>query len=1017
MDNMEIIEDRFSTDTQIIEYTPDPIDEYVVIVNDVNDWEEIHNYIINENEIDGIPNRKIECANLQEFSLRTAIYLISQEEADILRTHEKIESVGLNPDKYPQHHSKMLQRFAGNIAFNKPLTPAQKGASSNTSISYTNGVRGNWSHLFLNNPGSSPFRGAGITTTTKVDSNLSYTLDGTGVDAVIIDEGVAYLHPEFLDGNGKTRVKDVILDGPYKVDPDYFNTRGLTYTKIVDGINVGVGINTSDAIAWWSTPSKRSAQFQSLGTVSIDSRYSLAHVSTKTSNSNGNQISGGHGTACASQIGGKSFGLAFNCNIWNIRIMLGGVEYVDGSTALNLCAIFHNAKKISQNNNPDPTLINNSWGRFSSTANTSGTTYTIGYRGNTQTYTGNGVEYTPPSNCGSARNCRVYYIKNGATPQFWYYSAGGYLVDDYYNGLSNTGAENAIAAGCVVVASAGNDNQKLSDPTDLDYSNWYSGTTNYINRSQGVQKGGSGDITKNQGSIRVGALDCAVEPVGSTQGASAYSVRKVNYSNNGPMINVWAPAEMTMAAGYADYEDYPRADNSVFYDTYFAGTSSAGPNACSLIALYLQGNRSVTTDMTRSWLASSASKANILSDPYPSTSSPYYWTSNANSYLDIPTLTEDSYNIRGAGNLRGATNSVLTNPFTDYIFGTIPSSINEGSSGTFNLNTTNISNGTTLYWTINHVTTTSADFSTTSGSFTINSNTGSFNITTIDDSATEGGETFTVSIRTGSTSGIVMAISSSVTINDTSVGISYNFGSIPTSINEGSSGTFNINTTSVSNGTTLYWSINHVTTTAADFTATSGSFTINSNTGSFSIATTPDSTSEGPETFTVSVLTGSSNGTIVATSNSVTVNDTSIGAASFTFGTIPTSIDEGFSGTFNLNTTGVSNGTTLYWSIIHITTTGADFSAISGSFTINSGTGSFNITTIADSLTEGPQTFYVSIALPGFPSATIVATSNDVTINDTSTTPPPPPPIIYNNSNAFASGGGLSFSGVILSLE
>ena len=1016
MDNIELIEDRFSTDTQIIEYTPDPIDEYVVIVNDANNWEEIHNYIINENEIDGIPNRKIECPNLQEFSLRTAIYLISQEEADVLRTHEKIESVGLNPDKYPQHHSTMLQRFAGNVAFNKPLTPNQKGASSNTSISYTNGVRGNWSHLFLNNPGSSPFRGPGITTTTKVDSNLSYTLDGTGVDAVIIDSGVAYLHPEFLDSNGNTRVKDVILDGPYKVDPDYFNIRGLTYTKIVDGVNVGVGIATASALEWWSTASKRSVQFQSLGTVIINSSYTLAHVSTKTTNSNNNQLYDGHGTACASQIGGKSFGLAFNCNIWNIRIMLGGVEYVDGSTALNVCAIFHNAKKISQNNNPDPTLINNSWGRFSSTGNVGGTTYTIRYRGNTQTYVGSGLEYTPPSNCGSARNSLIYYNKDGGTPQFWYNPGGGYLINDFFNGLANTGAENAIAAGCVVVASAGNDNQKLSDPTDLDYDNWYSGSTNYINRAQGVQKGGSGDITKNQGSIRVGALDCAVEPFGSSQNASAYSVRKVYYSNNGPMINVWAPAEMTMAAGYANYEDYPRSDNPVFYDTYFAGTSSAGPNACSLIALYLQGNRSVTTDMTRSWLASSASKSNILSDPYPDTNSAYYWTSNAMSFLDIPTLTEDSYNLRGCGNLRGAINSVLTNSFTNYIFGTIPSSINEGSSGTFNLNTSTISNGTTLYWTINHVTTTSADFSATSGSFTINSNTGSFNIATIPDSATEGGETFTVSIRTGSISGIVVAISSSVTINDTSVGISYNFGSIPTSINEGSSGTFNVNTTSITNGTTLYWSINNTTTTAADFSTTSGSFTINGNTGSFSIATTPDSTSEGPETFTVSVLTGSSNGTIVATSNSVTVNDTSIGDASFTFGTIPTSINEGSSGTFSVDTTNISNGTILYWAINNTTTTGADFSATSGSFTINSGTGSFSIATTPDSLTEGPETFTVSI-LTGSSTGTIVATSNSVTVNDTSTTPPPPPPIIYNNSNAFASGGGLSFSGVILSLE
>jgi hypothetical protein len=1014
MDNIEIIENHFSNVAEVIEYTPDPIDEYMVIVNDVNDWEEIHNYIINENEIDGIPNRKIECANLQEFSLRTAIYLISQEEADILRTHEKIETVELNPDKYPQPSSLMLQRFANNIAFNKPLTTLQRGASSNTSISYTNGVRGNWSHLFLNNPGSLPFRGVGVTTTTKVDSNLSYTLDGTGVDAVIIDEGVAYLHPEFLDSNGNTRVKDVILDGPYKVDPDYFTTRGLTYTKIVDGVNVGVGIATASALEWWSTPSKRSVQFQSLGTVFIDSRYNLAHVSTKTSNSNGNQISGGHGTACASQIGGKSFGLAFNCNIWNIRIMLGGVEYVSGTTALNICAIFHNAKKISQNNNPDPTLINNSWGSFSVTGNTSGTTYTIGYRGNTQTYVGSGSGAIPPTNCGSARNNSAFYYKNGSFTNWTLFSsAGQYLASS----SSNTGAENAIAAGCVVVASAGNDNQKLSDPTDLDYNNWYGWSTNYINRAQGVQKGGSGDITKNQGSIRVGALDCAVEPVGSSQGATAYSVRKVCYSNNGPMINVWAPAEMTMAAGYtSSYERFVRLDNSAFYDTYFNGTSSAGPNACSLIALYLQGNRASTTDTTRSWLASSASKADILSDPYPSTSSSYYWSSNVNNYLDTPNLTEDSYNVRGCGNLRGATNSVLTNPFTNYIFGNVPSSINEGSSGTFNLNTTNISNGTTLYWTINHVTTTGADFSATSGSFTINSNTGSFNITTIADSATEGGETFTVSIRTDSTSGTVVAISSSVTINDTSVGVSYTFGSIPSSINEGSSGTFNVNTTSVSNGTTLYWSIIHVTSIGADFSATSGSFTINSNTGSFNITPIADSLTEGSETFTVSVLTGSPTGTIVATSNSVTVNDTSIGVASFIFGSIPSSINEGASGTFNLDTTNISNGTTLYWSINHVTSIGADFSATSGSFTINSNTGSFSITPIEDSLTEGPETFTVSV-LTGSPTGTIVATSNSVTINDTSTTPPPPPPIIYNNSNAFATGGGLSFTGVIISLE
>ena len=36
----------------LIEYTPEPIDEYIVTVKLLEDWDIVHNYIINENEID-----------------------------------------------------------------------------------------------------------------------------------------------------------------------------------------------------------------------------------------------------------------------------------------------------------------------------------------------------------------------------------------------------------------------------------------------------------------------------------------------------------------------------------------------------------------------------------------------------------------------------------------------------------------------------------------------------------------------------------------------------------------------------------------------------------------------------------------------------------------------------------------------------------------------------------------------------------------------------------------------------
>ena len=91
--------------------------------------------------------------------------------------------------------------------------------------------------------------------------------------------------------------------------------------------------------------------------------------------------------------------------------------------------------------------------------------------------------------------------------------------------------------------------------------------------------------------------------------------------------------------------------------------------------------------------------------------------------------------------------------------------VNEGSALVFNVTTANVADATTLYWTV----TSASDFSTTSGSFAISSNAGSFSVTPTADTTTEGAETFTASVRTVSVSGSIVATSSTVTINDTSL--------------------------------------------------------------------------------------------------------------------------------------------------------------------------------------------------------------------------------------------------------
>jgi hypothetical protein len=103
-----------------------------------------------------------------------------------------------------------------------------------------------------------------------------------------------------------------------------------------------------------------------------------------------------------------------------------------------------------------------------------------------------------------------------------------------------------------------------------------------------------------------------------------------------------------------------------------------------------------------------------------------------------------------------------------YTITPVASSINEGSALTVNISGLNIPNGT-YYWTTNNITSADADFSAVSGSFTITSNAGSFTVTPSADVTTEGAQTFTVSIRSGSISGTVLATSGVLTINDTSI--------------------------------------------------------------------------------------------------------------------------------------------------------------------------------------------------------------------------------------------------------
>jgi hypothetical protein len=94
--------------------------------------------------------------------------------------------------------------------------------------------------------------------------------------------------------------------------------------------------------------------------------------------------------------------------------------------------------------------------------------------------------------------------------------------------------------------------------------------------------------------------------------------------------------------------------------------------------------------------------------------------------------------------------------------------ISEGAELVFNVTTTGVDDATTLYWTIDNITTENADFNNASGSFTITSNAGSFSVTPVSGDIPDSGETFTVSVRLESVSGTVVATSNTITITEIS---------------------------------------------------------------------------------------------------------------------------------------------------------------------------------------------------------------------------------------------------------
>jgi len=608
--------------------------KYTLAVTSPEYWNTIHNALIVDSNEDGIPDRKVTCSDSKEHSPTRGTYWLTEEEAIGISTHPQVKWIELSPSDYRLSYPEPepdTKRFRKNVKIYRNLT------TSAFSISATSAEenRTNWAT-----------KRVGVTTNGKswpnvtgnaavINDDLSFSLTGKDVDVIIHDSGIMQYHPEFIDDDGKSRVRDVVLDGPYYIDPTYFINNNYTYTK-PDG---RTGITTASAHAWWEGALGRSASFSSVGTVAIPDNYTVAN--TLGIGGTSHTMTSSHGTGCAGLSAGKNFGLAFESNIWNMSAIASptsmGIE-----ASYDIMKIFHQNKPINTaTGRKNPTVVNGSWGYFAGF--NSGTTVSYSFKGSTGTFTG--------YNMGSSGvQAMAFGLVQGQTYNRQFATSSR-------SNSTETAGDEMVNAGVIYVTSAGNSNQRLglglTDPHLNDYLTTLNGADTRTgvpgaNVSGTVPSGhrnwihpaniGYNTTTDYHPAVCVGAMDDFIE--------SNYQERKASYSNNGPGVDVWAPADETLSAGMRaangdqlgteiNFSRY----NSDFVDRYFNGTSAASPVVAGVVALFLQSKPSATSSEVKDFIRTQASQmlpSSEWANPHPVDDDSSYW--------------KESYNNRGAAN-------------------------------------------------------------------------------------------------------------------------------------------------------------------------------------------------------------------------------------------------------------------------------------------------------------------------------------------------------------------------------
>jgi hypothetical protein len=414
--------------------------------------------------------------------------------------------------------------------------------------------------------------------------------------------------------------------------------------------------------------------------------------------------------------------------------------------------------------------------------------------------------------------------------------------------------------------------------------------------------------------------------------------------------------------------DYPA--NTDYKIMEISGTSMAAPQVAGLLALHLESLPKLSPADAKSRVVNDARTDVVYETGNNDTDYTQYQDSimgAPNKFLYSRYAVAQPFSIGGFSQTSGIVGAT-------YALSASSTSINEGDTVTVTLTTTSIPDDFNVAYAVSGIQAGDLSSGDLSGNFTVSSNTATISFTLAEDVTTEGAETMTVSLNNGQSS-------VAITIADTSAS-NYALSSSAASVNEGGTFTITLTTSGVPDGTSQAYTVTGVS--ASDISESlTGTFTINSNTASATFNVTNDFSTEGSETFTLS-LDGRGE------SVDVIINDTS-GTAVYNNLVNDTGgsndVNEGETLTFTLTGTNIQDGTTVGYTVSGVTSGDISGASLTGNITMSGGTGSVAFTIAADATTEGSEGLVFTLANTDSNGANTGGLSQTITINDTSESP------------------------------